>query len=576
MPAQAIPASQIVSVIPSVLSAGGNALDLSGLILTTSNRVPTGSMQSFPDQASVARFFGSTSQEAQLGAIYFLGFDGSTVKPAALWFAQYPTAPVYEWLRGASIASMTLPQLQALTGSLSVTIDGVVKTAANIVLTGATSFSAAAALIQTALSITGSTGAALTGAIATTTLTVSAVASGTILAGQILSGGTVTVGTLITGQLASNEPDGAMGKRGTYSVSASQTVVSGSLVTTNPGVSYDAQSGAMVIASSTTGAASTISFASGTIAAPLALTQATGAVTSQGAALGVPATVMDKLWGVNQDWAQFMTTWEPVSADKVAFAAWANEQANQLAYVMWSTDAAPTVGTDTTSAGYLIQQAGYSGTVLVYENSTIGDIAAFVLGYGASLDTTATNGRSTAKFRRQSGIAADVIDGTVSKNLEANGYNFMGDYTTRNDEFIFLANGVVTGPFQWLDSYLDQIWLNNALQLALMVLLTNMKSIPYNDAGYTLIRAACRDPIDAAVNFGAIRAGVPLSQLQAAEVNSAAGVRIDDVLSNRGWYLQVLPATAQVRAARGSPPCSLWYTDGQSVQRINLASVEVM
>ena len=198
------------------------------------------------------------------------------------------------------------------------------------------------------------------------------------------------------------------------------------------------------------------------------------------------------------------------------------------------------------------------------------------MGYAASLDFGATNGRATAMFRRQSGLAADVIDGTTAQNLKTNGYNFFGDWTTRNDAFIFFANGTVTGPFEWLDSYLNQIWLNNQLQLAILSLMVAMKSIPYNDAGYTLIRAACRDPIDAAVNFGAIRAGVPLSAAQAAEVNFAAGVKIDDVLGNRGWYLQVNPATAQVRAARGSPPCSLWYMDGQSIQQINLASVEVM
>jgi hypothetical protein len=576
MPAQAIPASQVVSVVPSVLGAGGSALDMLGLILTANNRVPIGAVLSFPDQAGVARFFGSTSQEATLAAIYFLGFDGSTVKPGALLFAQYPAAPVFAWLRSGNVSSLTLAQLQALSGSLIVTIDGVVKTAAAINLAAATSFSAAAALIQTGLAITGTVGATVTASIATTVLTVTAMTTGTLAAGQILSGGTVTAGTTIVAQLTSTEPDGSLGLRGTYTVSASQTVVSAALTATNPAVSYDSLSGSFVVASGTAGAASTIGYATGTLATALMLTQAAGATISQGAIAGVPATNMDRIVALNSDWAQFMTAWEPLTADKVAFAAWTNAQSNQYGFVNWTTNLAPTTGTDTTSSGYLIQQAGYSGTVLVYANNPIGDIAAFVLGYGASLDFAATNGRATAKFRRQSGLAADVIDGTISKNLEANGYNFFGDYTTRNDAFVFFANGMVTGPFKWLDSYLNQIWLNNALQLALMSLLVEVKSVPYNQVGYTLIRAACRDPIDAGMNFGAIRAGVPLSAAQAAEVNFAAGVKIDDVLQNRGWFLQVKDATAQVRAARGTPPMSLWYMDGQSVQKVVLASVEVM
>jgi hypothetical protein len=83
------------------------------------------------------------------------------------------------------------------------------------------------------------------------------------------------------------------------------------------------------------------------------------------------------------------------------------------------------------------------------------------------------------------------------------------------------------------------------------------------------------DPITAALNFGAIRANVPLSASQIAQVNNAAGTKIDTVLSSRGWYLQILPATAQVRAARGTPPMSLWYMDGGSVQAITLASIVV-
>jgi hypothetical protein len=108
-----------------------------------------------------------------------------------------------------------------------------------------------------------------------------------------------------------------------------------------------------------------------------------------------------------------------------------------------------------------------------------------------------------------------------------------------------------------------------------MLLLTQIKSIPYNTAGYTLIEAACADPINAGLNFGAFRAGVTLSSAQGAEVNAAAGVKISNTLTQRGWYLQVNDAPPDVRAARESPPCTFWYMDGQSVQKINLTSVNV-
>src|SRR6478672_11684169 len=143
-----IAASQIVSVTPSVLSAGGSALDLNGLILTTSTRVPIGIALSFPSLVSVNQYFGPTAQETSLAAVYFLGFDNSNVKPGSILFWQYNTSAVSAWLHGGPVSSMSLPTLQGLTGSLSVTIDGSVKTAASISLSAAISFSSAASIIN--------------------------------------------------------------------------------------------------------------------------------------------------------------------------------------------------------------------------------------------------------------------------------------------------------------------------------------------------------------------------------------------------------------------------------------------
>jgi len=233
----------------------------------------------------------------------------------------------------------------------------------------------------------------------------------------------------------------------------------------------------------------------------------------------------------------------------------------------------------TTSLGYLLQQSDSSGTCLIGsdDNGTVtASYAAFVCGSAASIDFTETNGRITFAFRKQSGLVATCTNQTAADNLIANGYNFYGAYATANDEFIWFYPGAVSGDFKWLDSFIDEIWLNNGFQLALVELLQNTKSIPYNQYGYSLIRAACLDQINAGLNFGAFRAGVTLSQAQIAEVNGDAGVAIDKTLNQQGWYLQVKDASPQVRAARGSPPCTFWYMDGQSVQKINLASIELM
>ncbi len=108
-----------------------------------------------------------------------------------------------------------------------------------------------------------------------------------------------------------------------------------------------------------------------------------------------------------------------------------------------------------------------------------------------------------------------------------------------------------------------------------MTLLTSIGQVPYNADGYALIEAAMSDPVEIALNFGAIRAGVSLSNLQKAEINNAAGADVAGTVESRGWYISVRNAAPAVRAARGSPAIHLWYTDGQSVQKITVNSLAV-
>jgi hypothetical protein len=203
------------------------------------------------------------------------------------------------------------------------------------------------------------------------------------------------------------------------------------------------------------------------------------------------------------------------------------------------------------------------------------NLAAFAGGIAASIDFGQTNGRTTFAYRSQNGLVPSVVDATVAANLIANGYNFYGAYATANQQFQFMQPGTVSGPFSWMDSYINQIWLNNAFQLSLLQLMVNSRSIPYNAAGNALIEAALSDDINEGLDFGAFRAGVTLSSSQAVQVNASAGVRISDVLSQRAWYLQVLTPSAIVRQQRGSPECNFWYMDGESVQKIFLNSINV-
>lgn len=503
-----IPASKLVRVLPGVLTAGGAALALSGLILTTDPAVPIGSVSQFSTPDAVGAFFGLSSLEKSLADYYFAGYDNSTAKPANLLFSQYPTASVAAYARSASFAGVSLATLQAIpSGVLTFTVDGVVKTSTAIVLAAATSFSNAATLIT----------AAFTGLV----------------------------------------------------------------------VTYDSQRAAFVATSGTTGAASTITYGSGTISTALKFTQAAGAVTSQGSIAATPSAAMTTVTGQALNWASFMTTFEPLLADKILFGTWAAQQVDRFAYVAWDTDVLAGVSGNTSAFGPQSKALSLSGSIPVSADParaaalgvTLTDLtrplAAMIMGYAASLNFAATNGRATLAFRSAPGIVAGVADATIGDNMIANGYNFYGDYATSSQAFRFVQPGQVSGRFAWADSYYNQISFNASMQQALMNLLVNSGSVPYNPTGYAAIEATLADPINSALNFGTIRPNTTLSGSQISAINSATGVNAAPVVASRGWYLRVADPGAVVRAARGTPACTLYYADGGSIQHIDMASILV-
>ena len=566
----AIPASTLVSVTPSVLNPGGTGLNLAGMFLTQNTSVPAGPPTSFANLTAVGTYFGVTSTEYAMAQVYFQGFDTSNIKPGLLWFAQYPAANTAAYARGGAA-----PTLAAIK-----TIIPAVTTAS--------------------------------GTISGTTLTVGAMASGTILPGMLLTGAGVTAGSRVVTQLS-----GTTGGAGTYQLSAASTVtvavavtayqdlsvtVDGVVKTTASPVdlststslsnaaslvatalalaggqtcTYSSQFNAFIITSGTTGATSTVTYGSGMLATTLALTQTTGAVLSQGQVAVVSQTAyMAGLLAYTTNWFSFTTTWEPVLASKQGFATWVSSTGGRYAYVPYDSDAS-IVGSPSIYAGFgaWLTANTISGVAPVYNSL---QTACMICGMFACLDFTQQNGRTSFMFRTNSQVsAAMVTDLTSYSNMVANGYSTYCQFSTQQSPNM-LANGQMSGPFLWIDSYVGAAYLAVSLQAAMINLLQQQKSIPYNTQGNTLIAAAASDPINAALNFGTIRPNTTPSASEAAQMNAAAGLAIDSYVGTKGYYFQVLPASAATRTARQSPPVSLWYMDGESVQQINIASVDVL
>lgn len=572
-----IPASQFVNVIPSVLAAGAADLGMGAVFLDNSGdtSIPIGTVAQFGSAASVAAWYGANSVEATLAGIYFAGYNGGTSLPSSLFFAQYNTAAVAAYLRGGSVSGLTLAQIQALSGTIQININGDVVNSANINLASATSFSNAAALIQTGLDSSGDIFSG-TGSQALGVLTISAVTSGALHVGDTVTGAGVFSGSATITSFGTGT-----GGTGTYNVSTSGTASSGAVnVTSAATCTYDALRQAFVITSPTTGALSTIAFpTTNSFTTGLNLTSAKGGVLSQGAAAATASSLMNSVIAQTKDWATLMTVQDPDNGAaggpiKQTFSTWVSQQNGQFCYVAYDSDPLPSTQLND-AACFAALISALTGTIPIWSATQGASIAAFICGLTASINFNQPGGRTTYAFRSSPSLTPDVTSQTTYLNLVGNGYNSYCNVATGTAAFQWFQPGSISGVWIWADPYVDQIFWNERFQNDFAELLTQVPAVPYTQAGYNMIRQALMPDIIAMGNFGAWVAGVALSGSQQVAVNTAAGRVIAPILQSQGWYLLVQDPGANVRNARGSPTVTFWYTDGGSVQKISMGSIDV-
>ena len=348
--------------------------------------------------------------------------------------------------------------------------------------------------------------------------------------------------------------------------SAIQTQIASDLASTT--CVWDSSFKAFVITSPTTGTSSTITFAGGTAADLLGLSSGT---ISQGAASADLTETMNGCVNSNSNFWSFMPVWEETDSEALELAEWCNNQGVRFMYAMVDTSNAGLTPNNTACLAY--QVADYYGVCPCYNTKALGAMA---MGVGAAINPAQLNGRKTWAFKQQTNLEYTVNNETDAPVLLANGYNFYGNYATASNMFKLFQNGQISGNAKWIDTYYGQVFIRDGLQNAWINALMLNNTVPYNQSGYGILRAAAMDTIKTAVNAGFIRQGVSLSESQKATVQSEAGLDISGELETQGWYLQILDPTTQVRQERGTPVVNFWYMDGGSVQRIQGTSTVLL
>ena len=343
-------------------------------------------------------------------------------------------------------------------------------------------------------------------------------------------------------------------------------------------VTYSSFTGAFQINSNSVGASSSVSFAMGgetgtDLSVLLNLTAALGAVLSPGVEAMSIAENMAAIRTTSDNWVTFTPLYGATDDEILALAAWATGMGVDYLFVAWSNDAELLDATSETSISAQLTAANAAATAGVYGSY---EYAAFVMGAAASIDWDRINGVINFAHKGQSGLAPNVTDAQTAAALEANGWNFYGNYATRNDLFYLFFPGAMFGNYSFIDPYINAIWLKNVIQVSCMAGLAASGRVPYNDAGYALIRAWLVDPVNRALRNGTIDVGVTLSESQKAQLIQEAGEDISEELFTNGFVIRIDDPGASVRVNRESPTISLWYTYGGGVNRLEIASTTIL
>lgn len=330
-----------------------------------------------------------------------------------------------------------------------------------------------------------------------------------------------------------------------------------------------------IIRSATTGADSQVSYASpGALATGLLLTQATAATVSPGSDAVTMTDMMNNIINTNQNWVPFETLVDLNEQQNSELSAWANSQKSRFVFVYHETSAEATIPNNANCFYQKVVVAnGYEGTFPVYGSYLYGTMP---LAYSGSIDFARTNGRVSFKFRGFSGLAPNVSDLATAMALKSNGYNFYGSYSLNKTMAQYASDGAISGKFVWLDSFINQVWINANLVGAYANLFTNNQSYPFNQNGYGAIQAATIDVANQAINFGAIQKGVVLDQAQIRIVNNTVGKDISATLYSEGWYLFIPTQTGSARLERELQGAIFYYVDGQLIQSINMSSTAIL
>lgn len=328
--------------------------------------------------------------------------------------------------------------------------------------------------------------------------------------------------------------------------SAVQTALGGGITCV-----WDANNSVFRIASATTGASSTITFASTTgsgtdISALMLLQSGNGGYTAQGivaetalACATIQANITNNWYGLT-----FAASTQPVTADYVAVAGFIEALSPAHIFGITTSDGNSLIAGNSTDIASQLQALKYNRSFVQYSSSNPYACCA-IFGVAFTVNFSGANTTITLKFKQEVGIVAETLTESQAASLVGKNCNVFVNY---NNSTAIVQNGTMASG-QFFDTIHGTDWLQNNIQTTVYNLLyTSPTKIPQTNVGVSVLVAGVASCCDQAVTNGLIAPGV--------WNGPPVGVIATGQTLSSGYYVYAPPVATQsaaARAARQSP-----------------------
>lgn len=330
----------------------------------------------------------------------------------------------------------------------------------------------------------------------------------------------------------------------------------------------------LIITSDTTGALSTITYASavdpaaGTdVSAILELTAAEGANALQGYAYVGIADELSSIQAAAQAAGRYLYGWALGAtlrdvAIQTAAAAWALSRT--VVITLTTNDVNALDSAFTTDIGTVVKASDNRRAICIYHDDVQAYPDVSILAYMLHVNYRQKDSTVTAKFKQLPGIATVVVTETQWSVLQNKGYN---TYTAIGNDAKTYRDGITQSSGWYIDTTINLDNFTEDLQVNVFNVFLRNKKVPYTTQGQMLLVDACRDTGDQ-YEFNAT-----FADREVVDSTVKSGVRTIPAIVIEPT--PVAQASAADRASRIAPPIGMTVYEAGAMHEVAI-NVEVI